>query len=91
MRFGYAYVERKPEFQPGHYKVKLTAKYNNGTPATYTGELDVKMSRQPGGGGWGRPGGAGARPRGGRRGAGGLSARLRLPGPTASPPVSSPA
>jgi hypothetical protein len=41
IRFGYAYVERKPEFEPGHYKVKLTGKYNNGSPVTYTGELDV--------------------------------------------------
>jgi hypothetical protein len=41
IRFGYAYVERKPEFEPGHYKVKLTGKYNNGADVTYAGELDV--------------------------------------------------
>jgi hypothetical protein len=41
IRFGYAYVERKAEFQPGHYKVQLTGKYDNGTAVTYTGELDV--------------------------------------------------
>jgi hypothetical protein len=41
IRFGYAYVERKPEYEPGHYKVKLTGKYNNGLDVTYSGELDV--------------------------------------------------
>jgi len=41
IRFGYAYVERPHEFEPGHYKVQLTGKYDSGTAVAYTGELDV--------------------------------------------------
>ena len=41
IRFGYAYVERKPAFQPGKYSAKLTGKTKAGQPVTYTGHLEV--------------------------------------------------
>ncbi|MFI4975978.1 MAG: hypothetical protein ACHP84_15670 [Caulobacterales bacterium] len=41
MRFGYAYVQRKPEFKPGRYTAKLTGKYGGGHDVTYTGAFEV--------------------------------------------------
>lgn len=41
MRFGYAYVERKPPFRRGRYKINLTAATQSGTALTYTGSVEV--------------------------------------------------
>jgi hypothetical protein len=41
IRFGYAYVERKPPFQPGTYQAKITGTFNGGTAVTYTGSFNV--------------------------------------------------
>jgi hypothetical protein len=40
IRFGYAYVERKPPFQPGRYHAQLTGQYD-GRPASWEGVIDV--------------------------------------------------
>ena len=41
IRFGYAYVERKPPFQPGRYTARLTAKIQGGQNVTYSGAFQV--------------------------------------------------
>ena len=41
MRFGYAYVERKPAYDPGHNTASLSVKTQAGKAVTYKGGFDV--------------------------------------------------
>ncbi|HXW76518.1 MAG TPA: hypothetical protein VEJ20_03825 [Candidatus Eremiobacteraceae bacterium] len=41
LRFGYAYVERKPPYAPGRYAVQITAKLHDGAGVIYQGHIDV--------------------------------------------------